>query len=70
MISLTGIHICIYILKFFSYLFDFYCCNYNCCDYVKYIVNECCTDMFFQCMLYKLMISQNNIFKSSNNNNI
>ena len=42
----------------------------NCCDYVKYIVNECHTDMFFQCMLYKLIISQNIISKSSSNNNI
>ena len=41
----------------------------NCCDYMKYTVNKCHTDMFSQCMLYKLIISQNNIFKTSNNSN-
>ena len=39
----------------------------KCCDYMKYIVNECHTDMFFQCMSYKLIISQNNIIKTSSN---
>ena len=41
----------------------------NCCDYVKYTVNRCHTDMFSRRILYKLIISQNNIFKSSDKNN-
>ena len=43
-----------------SYLFVV---TINYCNYVKYTVNICHTDMFSQYMLYKLIISQNNISK-------
>ena len=58
----------LYSIFFFLSLFLFVV-TINCCNYMKYPVNKCHTDMFSQCMLYKLIIPQNNIFKMSHNNN-